>query len=386
MFVRSPTLTNSESSVTFSGSSPDRRRAGAILAGHVRGLAVDRLAEHGDVVRRRAAAAADDVDQAAPGELLHDRRHLLGGLVVLAERVGQPRVRVAGDETVGDAGDLGEVRPDLVRAESAVEADGDRPRVPDRVVERLGDLPRQGATGRVRDGARDDDRPAPRILLEQRLAGEDRRLRVEGVEDRLDEQQVGAAVDEAARLLEVGGDELVVGDVALARVVDVGGDRRRAVGRAEGTGDVARPVGGALGHRVALGAGDPRGGEVHLVGEVDHVVVAQADRVGVEGVRLEQVGAGGEVLAVDPGDDVGRGEDEEVVVAAQVARPVGEPLAAEVPLRRARAAGSSCPSRRRARGSARRGALRSSSVASGRSRSVLVTVAFDDVWSGDLPV
>ena len=33
MFVRSPTLTNSESSVTFSGSSPDRRRAGAILAG-----------------------------------------------------------------------------------------------------------------------------------------------------------------------------------------------------------------------------------------------------------------------------------------------------------------------------------------------------------------
>ena len=33
MFVRSPTLTNSESSVTFSGSSPDRRRAGAIVAG-----------------------------------------------------------------------------------------------------------------------------------------------------------------------------------------------------------------------------------------------------------------------------------------------------------------------------------------------------------------
>jgi hypothetical protein len=202
--------------------------------------------------------------------------------------------------------------------------------VPDGVVERLGDLAGQRATGGVGDGPGDDDRPAPRILLEQRLAGEDRRLGVEGVEDRLDEQQVGAALDEAAGLLEVGGDELVVGDVALARVVDVRGDGRRAVRRAEGAGDVARPVGRALGHRVALGARDPGGGEVHLVGELDHVVVAQADRVGVEGVGLDEVGAGREVLAVDAGDDVGRGEDQQVVVAAQVARPVGEAVAAEV--------------------------------------------------------
>ena len=49
----------------------------------------------------------------------------------------------------------------------------------------------------------------------------------------------------------------------------------------------------------------------------------------------------------------GPGQGEELVVAAQVARPVGEPLAPVVGLARARAAGSWCPSRRRSPGRAR---------------------------------
>ena len=42
-----------------------------------------------------------------------------GGLVVLTEGVGQPGVGVARDEAVGDAGELGEVGPDLGSAPSA---------------------------------------------------------------------------------------------------------------------------------------------------------------------------------------------------------------------------------------------------------------------------
>ena len=48
---------------------------------------------------------------------------------------------------------------------------------------------------------------------------EDRGLGVEGVEDGLDQEQVDAAVDEAACRLAVGRAELVEGDVARPRVV-----------------------------------------------------------------------------------------------------------------------------------------------------------------------
>jgi hypothetical protein len=65
-------------------------------------------------------------------------------------------------------------------------------------------------------------RAVPRIGLDR----EQRGLGIQRVEDGLDQQQVGAAVDQAAGLLAVGLDQLVEGDVARARVVDVGRDRR----------------------------------------------------------------------------------------------------------------------------------------------------------------
>ncbi len=128
------------------------------------------------------------------------------------------------------------------------------------------------------------------------------------------------------RGIEVRRDELVEGHVAGARVVDVGRDRGRAGRRAERAGDVPRPLRGR--DLVRDPAGQPRRLEVELVGQLLHAVVGQRDRGGVEGVGLDDVGAGLEVLAVDAGDDLRLGERQQVVVALQVARPVGEPLAA----------------------------------------------------------
>ena len=328
MFVRSPTFTNSVSSVTVSGSSPDSRSAGRASAG-VRGALPSAAAgDRRDVRGRGAAAPADEVDEAAGGELLEDRGGLLRRLVVLTEGVGQPGVRIAGDEGVGDARELGDVGPHLLRAQRAVEADEQRVHVPDGVPERLGDLTGERAAGGVGDGSGDHHRPAASALLEQRLQREDRRLRVQRVEDRLDAQHVGAAVDQAVGGGQVGLDQLVEGHVAGAGVVHVGRDGRRPAGRADRADDVARPVGRPLGHRVALGARQPCRGLVELVRELLHAVVGQGDRGGVERVGLDEVRAGLEVLAVDRGDDAGRGDAEQVVVALHVARPVGEALAA----------------------------------------------------------
>ena len=57
-----------------------------------------RLGDRRDVLRRRAAAAADDVDEAAVGELARGSRPVSGGCSsYCAERVRQAGVRIAAD-------------------------------------------------------------------------------------------------------------------------------------------------------------------------------------------------------------------------------------------------------------------------------------------------
>ena len=209
MLVRSPTFTNRLSASIANGSRPDSRMAGLRLGGDAGLGALGGGGDRRDVLRGGAAAAAEQVDQRLAGELAEHGGHLVRRLVVLPELVGQPGVGVGGDEAVGDAGQLGDVGPQVGGTERAVEPDDERAHVAHAVPERLGRLPGQGAAAGVGDGARDPHRPAALLLLEERLEGEDRRLGVEGVEDGLDQQQVGAAVDQAAGLLEVRRHELV---------------------------------------------------------------------------------------------------------------------------------------------------------------------------------
>jgi hypothetical protein len=132
--------------------------------------------------------------------------------------------------------------------------------------------------------------------------------------------------DQAASGVEVGLDQLVEDDVAGTGVVDVRGDGRRTRGGPERTGHPAGVLRGADG--VSGGPGEPRGLVVELVGQVGHAVVGERDRGRVEGVGLDDVRAGLEVLLVDLPDDVRLGEREQVVVADEVGGPVGETLPA----------------------------------------------------------
>ena len=280
-----------------------------------------------DVVGRRAATATEQVHHAALGELVDDSRSVVRRLVIFAERIRQPGVRVAGHEAVGYPGDLGKIGTHLGCTERAVEADEQRAGVPHGVPECLGHLPGQRAARSVGDRARDHHRPPSAALLEQRLDGEDRRLGVQRVEDRLDQEQVGATVDQPVRLFEIGVDELLIGDVASAGIVDVRRDGRGATGRPERASDKAWFVGIGGSAGITLEPGQPCRLAVELVAELLHAVIGQRDPLGVERVRLDDIGAGLEVRAVNAPNRVGLGECEQVVVAPDVAVPVGEPLA-----------------------------------------------------------
>ncbi len=128
---------------------------------------------------------------------------------------------------------------------------------------------------------------------------EQRGLGVERVEHRLDQQQVDAAVDQAVDRLAVRGNQLVEAHVAKARIVDVGRDRGGPVGRARARRRrsaacraSSRPGVGAL-------ARDPRRREIDVAHFRLQPIVGLRDARRVEGVGLDDVGAGLEEGVVD---------------------------------------------------------------------------------------
>ena len=219
-----------------------------------------------------------------------------------------------------------DVRAQLAGAERAVDAHDQRLRVLDRRPEGVDRLPGERAAGEVDDRDRDPERDLRPLLVEDVADGGDSRLRVQRVEDRLDEQEVDAAVDEPADGLRVALPHVVERHDAVGGIVHTGRERERLVQRAERPGHEARPVGPL----VARLPGEARALEVELVDDVLEAVVGLADRRRRKGVRRRDVGARVQVGAVDVEHDVGARQVEQVRVAGNLAWMVAEPLAAVV--------------------------------------------------------
>ena len=281
-----------------------------------------------DMVGRGAAAAADDVDEAGACELADQAGHEFRALVILAEFVGQAGVRIGTHQRIRDAANVSNVGAQVLGAERAVEADGGGPGVFYRIPERFRQLPGQQAAGFISDGARDHHGYVDVTLFADFGDGVEGGLGVQRVEDGFDQQQIGAAVQKAVDLFAIGFAQIVEGDGAVAGVGHVGRDRRRAVGRTERAGDEARP---AVFGRDACGsvAAEPRAIAVEFIGQIRHVVIGLRDRGRGEGVGRDNVGAGAQVIGVDILDRLRLGQDQQIVVAPDVAVKVLETLAAE---------------------------------------------------------
>ena len=202
--VRSPTLTNGMSEVSVNGSRPESRISGAIsgIARGFRPLTASAMARIWAGVEPQQPPTI--LTRPSRGEGARSARPSVRGFVIEAEGVGQAGVGIGADQRIGDAGDFLEMLAHGARAERAIEADGERPRMAHRMPERRRRLAGERAPRTVGDGAGDHDRQAPAALGEDLLAGEDRGLGVERVEDGLDEDEIGAAVDQALDLLGIG--------------------------------------------------------------------------------------------------------------------------------------------------------------------------------------
>ncbi len=123
------------------------------LGNLARGFVLDSGRDRGDMCRGRSAASADDIDEAAPGELAQDACGLFGALVVPAERVRQSRVRIGADQGVGDGREIRDVRSHFGSAESAVQSDADWLAMTHRLPEGASRLARECASGPIGDGS-----------------------------------------------------------------------------------------------------------------------------------------------------------------------------------------------------------------------------------------
>ena len=146
-----------------------------------------------------------------------DLRRFARGLLVFAERVRQTRVRIGAYMGVGDARELLDIRTQLFAAERAVEAHSRRTHVTHGVPECLGRLAGQCASGCVGDRSRHDDRQIDPELIERLADGEQRRLGIQRIEYRLDQEHVHAALDERAGGARIAPSELLEVDVAEGR-------------------------------------------------------------------------------------------------------------------------------------------------------------------------
>ena len=142
------------------------------------------------------------------------------------------------------------------------------------------------------------------VQLEGLAGAEDGGLDLEDVLRRLDDQQVGAALDQAVGLLGEDLDQLAEGDLAERGVVAGG----QVPGRADRAGHEAVLAGGL--------AGDLGGLAVDLERVLAEPPLLELQPRGLEGVGLDHLGAGLEHRLVHALDDVGAVEHERLVALA----------------------------------------------------------------------
>ena len=308
--------------------------AEARIAGQLRDLA-GLEAPHGvrdglRVHRRGSTATTHEVHPAVRCELVEQACGDLRSLVETAECVRQPGVRVAAQRQGRQPRELLHVRAHLLGAQRAVDADGEHREVLDGDPEGLERLSRERPAALIDDCEGDHRGHTPPALFEVAVDRMQRRLGVERVEDRLDQEQVHAPIEEASDLIVVGRLQLVEGDAAGTGIVDVTRDRSGAVGRPERARDPHDPP-VLPGHRTIGGtARRLRRHDVHFESDVREPVVELGDRCRAERVGLHDVRAGREVLGVNLLDQIGMGDREDVAVALQVPIVMPETISPEV--------------------------------------------------------
>src|SRR6185312_4301837 len=106
-----------------------------------------------DVVWRRSAAAADNVDQSISKPRFDLAGHVMWVFIIFAHGVRQARIRISRNARVRYVGEFGDVRPHQLGTERAIQSDRKRPQMTHRIPESFRRLARQSPPRAIRDRA-----------------------------------------------------------------------------------------------------------------------------------------------------------------------------------------------------------------------------------------
>ena len=263
-----------------------------------RGEALHRLPNRSNVGGRGAAAAAHQVQKAAPREFAEHLRHEFGRVVVFAELVGKTRVGVHAHRRVRHAGELPDVGAEIARAQGAVQPDAHGPVARDGVPERLGRLAGEGAAARVRDGSRTmTGTRSPRDSKSSSSANS-AALQLSVSKAVSTSSASAPAREKPAGGFGVGRRQLLEGDVPEARLAHPGRDGGGAIRRAQNARDEAGPPLLPL-EGVGRLPGEARRRLAQLPGEALHPVIRERYGGRVERIGFDDVRARLEKIRVD---------------------------------------------------------------------------------------
>ena len=267
------------------------------------------------MLRRRAAAATEDVHQTRASELTQRVAHGGGGLVVLAESVRQTRVRMGADIRTRRSAQRLHIGTKLFGAQSTIQAHAQRFGVAHRLPERFAGLSRQGPAAGVGNGSGNHQRgPVAEFPLQQ-VHGVDGGLGIQCVEYGLEQDDVCSTIEQGPC-----GREVVVAQL---------GERHRTKA---GIVHVWRQAGGAVcgsqhtrheswravpSSFIRRRPGDAGCGMVNVLGTLRQRIISLGDGRGGKRIGLDDIGAGGEVAAVSLGYYIGLRQAQHVVIAFQ---------------------------------------------------------------------
>ncbi len=161
-----------------------------------------------------------------------------------------------------------------------------------RIPEGFRGLAREVAPRQISDGPRDHNGQFNAQFVKYLLHSKARRLGIQSIEDRFDQQHIRPALDQALRLLRVGIDKRVERYIAKAGIVHIGRYGGRPVGRPHGASNKSWLLRRLRRPRVSRGTGKFRRFDVQLICQVLHPIIGLRDRGTVERVRFQDVRTG----------------------------------------------------------------------------------------------
>ena len=191
-------------------------------------------------------------------------------------------------------------------------------------------LAREGATRAVAHRDAHHDRESLPATFKHFVGGKEGGFGIERVEDGLDEDEVDPTLHQSINLLAIDRGQIHEGHRTSCRIVDIGADGGRAVGRPHPTRHKARAC-AVLSHELI---GHPprnlRPFQIELPHKLLALVVGHRNALAREGVGGQDVSSCRQVTAGNIVHHVGTSEVEQVVVPLQLAGQVGEGFVAEI--------------------------------------------------------